>query len=182
MSVELTVTPDFQWDEKIHGNSEAFWILVEDVDSEIILHHEYFLLKNKFSSDDHTLKFFVPVFEPLPPQYFIKIVSDRWLGKAFADWMCGFSLACCLLFRAEVCLYGPFEFVEGLMNCRLEHALQSLALPCSALACMRVCVCVCVCVCACVRYFCVCCVCMQLANVNFVWNFINSLIHFLVFS
>ena len=59
------------------------WIFVEDVDSEIILHHEYFLLKSKFASDEHTLKFFVPVFEPLPPQYFIRIVSDKWLGLYF---------------------------------------------------------------------------------------------------
>ena len=56
---------------------------MEDVDSEIILHHEYFLLKSKFASDEHTLKFFVPVFEPLPPQYFIRIVSDKWLGLYF---------------------------------------------------------------------------------------------------
>ena len=82
LSVELVITPDFQWDEKVHGNSEAMWIFVEDVDSEIILHHEYFLLKSKFASDEHTLKFFVPVFEPLPPQYFIRIVSDKWLGEA----------------------------------------------------------------------------------------------------
>ena len=27
------------------GSLQAFWILVEDVDSEVILHHEYFLLK-----------------------------------------------------------------------------------------------------------------------------------------
>ncbi|KAK2558441.1 U5 small nuclear ribonucleoprotein 200 kDa helicase [Acropora cervicornis] len=81
LSVELVITPDFQWDEKVHGNSEAMWIFVEDVDSEIILHHEYFLLKSKFASDEHTLKFFVPVFEPLPPQYFIRIVSDKWLGS-----------------------------------------------------------------------------------------------------
>ncbi|XP_019626472.1 PREDICTED: U5 small nuclear ribonucleoprotein 200 kDa helicase-like [Branchiostoma belcheri] len=79
LKVELTITPDFQWDDKIHGNSEAFWILVEDVDSEIILHHEYFLLKAKFAQDEHMVKFFVPVFEPLPPQYFIRVVSDRWL-------------------------------------------------------------------------------------------------------
>ena len=82
LSVELVITPDFQWDEKVHGNSEAMWIFVEDVDSEIILHHEYFLLKSKFASDEHTLKFFVPVFEPLPPQYFIRIVSDKWLGES----------------------------------------------------------------------------------------------------
>ncbi|RMX47508.1 hypothetical protein pdam_00002126 [Pocillopora damicornis] len=81
LSVELSITPDFQWDEKVHGNSEAMWIFVEDVDSEIILHHEYFLLKSKFATDEHTLKFFVPVFEPLPPQYFIRIVSDKWLGS-----------------------------------------------------------------------------------------------------
>ncbi|GAB1286851.1 U5 small nuclear ribonucleoprotein 200 kDa helicase [Peromyscus eremicus] len=80
LKVELTITPDFQWDEKVHGSSEAFWILVEDVDSEVILHHEYFLLKAKYAQDEHLITFFVPVFEPLPPQYFIRVVSDRWLS------------------------------------------------------------------------------------------------------
>uniref|UniRef100_A0A3P9NV17 U5 small nuclear ribonucleoprotein 200 kDa helicase n=1 Tax=Poecilia reticulata TaxID=8081 RepID=A0A3P9NV17_POERE len=80
LKVELTITPDFQWDDKIHGSSEAFWILVEDVDSEVILHHEYFLLKAKYAQDEHLVTFFVPVFEPLPPQYFIRVVSDRWLS------------------------------------------------------------------------------------------------------
>ncbi|XP_017759104.1 PREDICTED: putative U5 small nuclear ribonucleoprotein 200 kDa helicase [Eufriesea mexicana] len=80
LRVELTITPDFQWDEKVHGASEAFWILVEDVDSEVILHHEYFLLKAKYATDEHLIKFFVPVFEPLPPQYFLRVVSDRWIG------------------------------------------------------------------------------------------------------
>ena len=36
---------------------------------------------SKFAEDEHLIKFFVPVFEPLPPQYFIKVVSDRWLGS-----------------------------------------------------------------------------------------------------
>jgi pre-mRNA-splicing helicase BRR2 len=45
LRIELTITPDFQWDEKVHGSSEGFWIFVEDVNGEIILHHEYFLLK-----------------------------------------------------------------------------------------------------------------------------------------
>ncbi|KRT82021.1 helicase, partial [Oryctes borbonicus] len=80
LRVELTITPDFQWDEKLHGASEAFWILVEDVDSEVILHHEYFLLKAKYAADEHLVKFFVPIFEPLPPQYFLRIISDRWIG------------------------------------------------------------------------------------------------------
>ncbi|XP_065169439.1 U5 small nuclear ribonucleoprotein 200 kDa helicase [Atheta coriaria] len=80
LRVELTITPDFQWDDKLHGASEGFWILVEDVDSEEILHSEYFLLKAKFAQDEHLIKFFVPVFEPLPPQYFLRVVSDRWIG------------------------------------------------------------------------------------------------------
>jgi len=81
LKVELTITPDFQWDDKVHGASEAFWVLVEDVDSEVVLHHEYFLLKKRFATDEHTVKLFVPVFEPLPPQYFIRVVSDRWIGS-----------------------------------------------------------------------------------------------------
>uniref|UniRef100_A0A672S7A1 BRR2 homolog n=1 Tax=Sinocyclocheilus grahami TaxID=75366 RepID=A0A672S7A1_SINGR len=80
LKVELTITPDFQWDDKIHCSSEAFWILVEDVDSEVVLHHEFFLLKAKYAQDEHLVTFFVPVFEPLPPQYFIRIASDRWLS------------------------------------------------------------------------------------------------------
>lgn len=80
LKVELTIIPDFQWDERIHGTSQAFWILIEDVDGEVILHHEYFLLKQKYCQDEHVVKFFIPVFDPLPPQYFIRITSDRWIG------------------------------------------------------------------------------------------------------
>lgn len=55
---------------------------MEDVDSEVILHHEYFLLKSKYAQDEHLVTFFVPVFEPLPPQYFIRVLSDRWLCES----------------------------------------------------------------------------------------------------
>ncbi|CAF1188389.1 unnamed protein product [Adineta steineri] len=81
LKVELTITPDFQWDDKIHGMAEPFWIFVEDVDSEILLHHEYFLLKKKYCEDEHYVKFFVPVFETLPPQYFIRVISDKWIAS-----------------------------------------------------------------------------------------------------
>ncbi|KAG2291595.1 hypothetical protein Bca52824_038264 [Brassica carinata] len=81
LRVELTITPDFQWDEKIHKYVEPFWITVEDNDCEKILHHECFLLKKQYISEDHTLTFTVPIFEPLPPQYFVRVVSDKWLGS-----------------------------------------------------------------------------------------------------
>ncbi|KAL3514908.1 hypothetical protein ACH5RR_027625 [Cinchona calisaya] len=81
LRVELTITPDFQWDDKVHGFVEPFWVIVEDNDGEYILHHEYFLLKKQYIDEDHTLDFTVSVYEPLSPQYFIRVVSDRWLGS-----------------------------------------------------------------------------------------------------
>ncbi|TPX60239.1 hypothetical protein PhCBS80983_g01906 [Powellomyces hirtus] len=80
LRIELTITPDFQFDEKTSsGGAEAFWVLVEDVDSEIILYHDTFVLKQRYAEEDHHLTFTVPLFEPLPPNYFVSIVSDRWL-------------------------------------------------------------------------------------------------------
>lgn len=61
LKVDLTVTPDFRWDEKVHGYVEPFWILVEDSDSEHILHYEYFLLKVQNAEEDHFLSFTVPL-------------------------------------------------------------------------------------------------------------------------
>ena len=114
LKVDLTITPDFQYDEtvrcsrqpacmreqskrtaadepfkslfcrldgfaQVHGVAEQFWILVEDVDQEVVLHHEPFLLRKKFAGEEHIVNFVVPVYEPLPPAYYIKVVSDRWL-------------------------------------------------------------------------------------------------------
>ena len=59
-----------QFDERYAGNSIGWWILVEDDDGEQILHHEYFILKKKLAEEEHVVTFTVPLFEPLPPQYF----------------------------------------------------------------------------------------------------------------
>ena len=92
---------DFQWDEKTHGSSEAFWILVEDVDSEVVLHQEYFLLKSKFATDDHVVKFFVPIFEPLPPQ--VNLLVGPNLSKK-SKW------------RTSVCANAPLITFERAKN------------------------------------------------------------------
>ena len=63
----------------MHGNAEPFWILVEDVDGEIILFHDQFLLRQRYADQDHFVTFTVPMLDPLPPNYFISVVSDRWL-------------------------------------------------------------------------------------------------------
>lgn len=48
LRVRLTVTPEFEWDDKLHGgSSEPWWIWVEDPDNNCMYHSEYFLLQKK---------------------------------------------------------------------------------------------------------------------------------------
>lgn len=44
-----------------------------------MLHHQYWLLKKSNASEEHVVAFTVPISEPVPPQYFVRVVSDRWL-------------------------------------------------------------------------------------------------------
>jgi pre-mRNA-splicing helicase BRR2 len=79
LRIDLSIIPDFRWDEKIHGTAETFLILVEDVDGEIILFHDSFVLRQRYAEDKHSVTLTVPLFEPVPPNYYISIISDRWL-------------------------------------------------------------------------------------------------------
>lgn len=36
---------------------------------------ELFILKKKYAEEEHVLTFTVPMYEPLPPQYFIKVIK-----------------------------------------------------------------------------------------------------------
>lgn len=82
LRVELTITPNFVWDEALHGNAQDFWILVEDCDGEDILFHDQFVLRKEYAQaevNEHLVDFTVPITEPMPPNYFITLVSDRWM-------------------------------------------------------------------------------------------------------
>ena len=51
LRVRLTITPDFHWNDRVHGTAtEAFWIWVEDPLNDTIYHSEYFLLQKKHVS------------------------------------------------------------------------------------------------------------------------------------
>lgn len=82
LRVELTITPKFQWDDTIHGRAENWWIMVEDCDGEEILFHDQFLLRKEYAEaemNEHLVEFTVPITEPMPPNYFISVISDRWM-------------------------------------------------------------------------------------------------------
>jgi pre-mRNA-splicing helicase BRR2 len=79
LRIDLSIVPDFRWDEKIHSSAETFLILVEDVDGEIILFSDTFILRQRYAEDEHNVTITVPMFEPVPPNYYISVISDRWL-------------------------------------------------------------------------------------------------------
>lgn len=79
LRIDLTFTPAFKFDVNVHGYVQLFHVMVEDVNCENVLHHEYFSLKSTSSEDDHTVVFSVPILEPLSPAYFVRVVSDNWL-------------------------------------------------------------------------------------------------------
>lgn len=71
---------------RLHGASEPWWIWVEDPENEHIYHAELYHLRaehvrSKVETErNQTLTFTIPIFEPLPTQYYVRAVSDRWLG------------------------------------------------------------------------------------------------------
>ena len=79
LRIVLTIMPDFQWNELQHGNSQLFWIIIEDVDGEKILYHDAFSLRQRYAEEEHTVTLTIPIAEPVPPNYYISIISDRWL-------------------------------------------------------------------------------------------------------
>lgn len=52
------------------------------------------------------VKMFVPVFDPLPPLYFVRVVSDRWLGSEtvwrFCDGVRLFEFSKAILFELGI--------------------------------------------------------------------------------
>lgn len=80
IQVDLLISPDFIWKDRFHGTAQRWWILVEDSENDHIYHSELFTLTKKAArGEPQKLSFTVPIFEPHPPQYYIRAVSDSWL-------------------------------------------------------------------------------------------------------
>ncbi|KAI1005935.1 Pre-mRNA-splicing factor [Podosphaera aphanis] len=82
LRIELTITPNFEWDDEIHGAAETFWVIAEDCDGEEILFHDQLIIRKIFAQaeiKEHIVEFTVPITEPMPPNYFVSVISDRWM-------------------------------------------------------------------------------------------------------
>lgn len=82
LRVHLEIHPDFKWRDSVHGSALRWIIWVEDSDNERIYHSEVWALTKQMWKEKgkNNLTFAVPVMEPLPSQYYVKAVSDSWLG------------------------------------------------------------------------------------------------------
>lgn len=80
LRVELTLKSAFDWNDSLHGNAQPFWLFITDVDNEILLHYQPFLMYK--STTSLMFEVTIPLLQPLNPQYFVKILSDRWLQSS----------------------------------------------------------------------------------------------------
>lgn len=82
--VKLSVRPNFKWSNTYHGKaSENFWIWVEDPDTDSIYHSEMCTITKATCIKEEALElvFTIPLIEPRPSQYLLRISSDRWISK-----------------------------------------------------------------------------------------------------
>lgn len=47
IQIEALLYPSFTWNDRLCAKSQRFWVIVEDSDANIILHHEIFVLLKK---------------------------------------------------------------------------------------------------------------------------------------
>jgi activating signal cointegrator complex subunit 3 len=80
LRIMLTITPNFEWNPKVHYDMEPWWVWIEDENSEFIYHSEFFTITQDSAEEPIVLNFTIPIREPRPTQYIVRAVSDRWIG------------------------------------------------------------------------------------------------------
>uniref|UniRef100_A0A1B0CDX6 U5 small nuclear ribonucleoprotein 200 kDa helicase n=1 Tax=Lutzomyia longipalpis TaxID=7200 RepID=A0A1B0CDX6_LUTLO len=84
LRIRIFLTGCFKWNDRVHGKfAESFWVWIEDPESNFIYHSELFQLTKKqaISKEPQELVMTIPLKDPLPPQYYIRVTSDTWLGS-----------------------------------------------------------------------------------------------------
>lgn len=76
----IELHPVWTWQSRWHGGAESFWLLVEDGENSRIYHHEYVTFSRRSHPETKSLDVTIPAFIPLPKQYFIRLMSDSWVG------------------------------------------------------------------------------------------------------
>ena len=80
IKLNVALTCDFEWNTKYHGGTQSFWLLVEDSENERIYHHDNILINKRSSGSIMHIEITIPVLPPVPSEYFLRILSDSWVG------------------------------------------------------------------------------------------------------
>jgi activating signal cointegrator complex subunit 3 len=81
LRVSVLLTPEFTWVDRHHGGAQRWLLWVEDPVNEHVYHSETFTVtKKQHGEGAQRVAFTVPIFEPAPPQYFLRATSETWLG------------------------------------------------------------------------------------------------------
>lgn len=80
LKIDMSIFPEFSWSDKYHGFNQRLWLLVEDVNQEVILHYELIHVRKYYLEEEIKLSFFTPYLTPPHPFYYIKVMADGWFG------------------------------------------------------------------------------------------------------
>lgn len=82
--VQVEVVPDWVW-SAVHGPLQTFTFMVEDVNGERILFKDLLIVSKQDENREILIDFTVQVAEPVPPNYFITFINDKWLHSEFTQ-------------------------------------------------------------------------------------------------
>jgi antiviral helicase SLH1 len=79
LKIAIKVSKDFNWNSRLHGEAEPFWLWVEDHEGTEIIQWSHLLLRQ--NTVDMEVDFVIPIrgSQP-PPSVSIRFMSDRWMG------------------------------------------------------------------------------------------------------
>lgn len=76
----VNIQADFRWIKRWHGGAQSFWVFVEDLNANRIYQQEYLTLSFKNYTEPQLLNILVPAFDANPDEYFVRVVSDSFVG------------------------------------------------------------------------------------------------------
>jgi pre-mRNA-splicing helicase BRR2 len=76
LKLDISIRPEFDFNIDVHGSQLQYWLMVEDCDGEQVLYYEPQIYRGE---EQLNYQCVVKLMDPAPPQYFVRIIADRWL-------------------------------------------------------------------------------------------------------
>jgi hypothetical protein len=106
--------------DKLHGGSLRWWLRVEDPRYDRLHHAELWTLTKKMAGQGaQKLGFTIPLAEPLPGAFYLRLLSDSWLhvsrGRLGEG---GAAVQCVVILLFRICCY---QLVLAASSTRADH-------------------------------------------------------------